>query len=136
MKTQSDNQHEALLKILNHDPEYRKSYRKLKPRYDLIKEMIRLRNELGITQKELAEKAHTHQSRISKIEAGTLNISLNTLVEIAEALEAEVDIKLNRIHQRRDVEYYQLFATSSATSPVVSSYHDVERDSFPVFTQV
>lgn len=74
--------------------EFQKADRQLKPFYDLIIEIINRRNDLGLTQKELAERAQTHQSRISKIESGEYNIRLSTLIKIAESLETEVSIKL------------------------------------------
>lgn len=76
------------------NPEVRKATRRLKPFYDLVLQIIRRRNELGLTQKALAERANTFQSRVSKIESAEHDIRLSTLVEIAEALETEVIIQL------------------------------------------
>lgn len=75
---------------LNEDAEYRKAKREIKPYYDLALEIIRRRVELGITQKELAKRANTFQSRISKIESGEHDIRFSTLIDIAEALDCEV----------------------------------------------
>jgi transcriptional regulator with XRE-family HTH domain len=75
---------------LNEDAEYRKANREIKPYYDLALEIIRRRVELGFTQKDLAERANTFQSRISKIESGEHDIRFSTLIDIAEALACEV----------------------------------------------
>ena len=75
---------------LNEDAEYRKAKREIKPYYDLALEIIRRRVELGFTQKDLAGRANTFQSRISKIESGEHDIRFSTLIDIAEALECEV----------------------------------------------
>jgi transcriptional regulator with XRE-family HTH domain len=77
-------------KELNEDAEYRKTKRKIRPYYDRALEIIKRRIELGFTQEELAEKAHTFQSRISKIESGEYDIRLSTLIDIAEALQCEI----------------------------------------------
>jgi transcriptional regulator with XRE-family HTH domain len=79
---------------LEQDEEFKKADRQLKPYYELVKAIVQRRSELGLTQKDLAEKANTHQSRISKIESAEHDIRISTLVQIAEALESEVSIRL------------------------------------------
>jgi ribosome-binding protein aMBF1 (putative translation factor) len=79
---------------LETNEEFSKEDQKLKPYYDLVVEIIRRRKVLGLTQKELAERIGTHQSRISKIEAAEHDVRLSTLIQIAEALEAEISIQL------------------------------------------
>ena len=74
--------------------DYRDAYRKLKPRFVVIRELVNRRNQLGITQKELAGLSHTHQSRISKIESSNHDIRLSTIVEMANALDADVEIRI------------------------------------------
>lgn len=76
------------------DPEFQKADRKIKPFYDLLLQIIKRRNKLGLTQKELAERANTYQSRISKIESGEYDVRLSTLIQIAEALDTSVEIHL------------------------------------------
>ena len=91
-----------LLTELDRDPDFRREYRRQKPYYDLLLEIVRLRKQLNLTQSELAKRASTHQSRISRIESGEHNIRIGTLIEIAEALEAQVEIRLVPI--RHDLE--------------------------------
>ncbi len=79
---------------LEKDEEFKKADRQLKPYYELVEAIIKRRNELGLTQKDLAKKASTHQSRISKIESAEHDIRLSTLIQIAEALDTEVSIRL------------------------------------------
>lgn len=73
-------------------PEFQKAKRRITPYHDLIVEIITRRLDLGLTQKELAEKANSFQSRISKIESGEHDIRLSTLTQIAEALGCQVCI--------------------------------------------
>jgi len=75
---------------LRKDSNFRKAQRQVAPYFDLAIEVIRRRIELGLTQKDLAEKADTFQSRISKIESGEHDIRFSTLIDIAEALQCEV----------------------------------------------
>lgn len=46
----------------------------------------KLRLSLGISQEELAEKAHLHRTYIGGIERGERNVSLINLVKISSAL--------------------------------------------------
>ncbi len=86
--------HEEVLQREWKDPEFRQEYRRRKPFFDVVRNLINLRHEAGITQKALAKKAGTHQSRISKIESAELDFRLGTLVKIADALDSVVEIKL------------------------------------------
>ncbi len=83
-----------LLNEFKKSPEFSQQYRKTKPFYDLIPQIINRRNQLGLSQKDLAIRAKTYQSRISKIESAEHDIRLSTLIEIAEALGMEIQIKL------------------------------------------
>lgn len=58
-----------------------------------IGERIRdIRTELGMTQRDLAEKTGLQQPHIVRIEAGRYSVGLDTLQLIAEALGCKVDI--------------------------------------------
>ena len=84
---------------LNQDIEFRKADRQIRPYFDIAEQLIRRRNELGLTQKDLAKLLGTHQSRISKIESGQNDVRFSTLLEIAEALETELIITLIPIEE-------------------------------------
>ena len=45
--------------MLNEDSEYKAEYERLKPRYELIAQIIHARNEQKITQAEMAERMGT-----------------------------------------------------------------------------
>ncbi len=50
--------------------------------YDLICDFIKLRNELGLTQKQMAEEAHVVREMITVIENRTKHPQINTLIKI------------------------------------------------------
>src|SRR5574340_658577 len=79
---------------LNKDPEFRKADRAIKPRFEILKQVVIRRIDLKMSQTDLAAKAGMHQSRISKIESADHDIRLSTLTSIAEALKCEVCIQL------------------------------------------
>ncbi len=89
---------EDLVSELKSDVEFQKSYRKKKPYYDLLNEIYQRRKQLGITQEELAQRAGVPQSNIARLESGEHNIRLSTLIQIAEALEAKVEIHLTPLN--------------------------------------
>ena len=116
---------EDLLCELEKSPEYRRAYRRQKPLYDLVFEIITRRNELGLTQKELADRAGTHQSAISRIESGEHNPRLNTLVEIAEGLESRLEIRLVPILEFEDKDCWQTILRAEA-SPQAGGSRDYQ----------
>ena len=70
----------------------RVEYDALAPEYELISQIIDARIENHLTQKQLAELAGTDQARISRLEKGSLNPSLDFIKKIAAALGKEVHI--------------------------------------------
>ncbi len=76
------------------DPEIRREYNNLEPKYMLIKQIILRRQKKGLTQKELALRIGTRQSAVARFESGLYNPSLTFLRKIAYALETELHITL------------------------------------------
>ena len=69
------------------NPELRKEYEALAPQYDIIDAVIAARMEKQMTQAELAERADTKQSNISRFESGNYNPSVEFLQKIVSALD-------------------------------------------------
>ena len=79
------------------DDEFRREYEALEEEFTIAREIIALRNEHDLTQKELAERIGTSQPAIARVESGNYrNISLSFLRRIAAALDAEPEIHLRR----------------------------------------
>ena len=55
--------------------------------------LIKSREMLGITQKQLANKVGIYQADISKIERGLANPSVSTLKRLADGLDVEIRIE-------------------------------------------
>jgi len=71
-----------------------KEYEALGPEFEFIASLIKRRSQRGLTQHELAKRAGTKQSAISRLESGTYNPSLAFLSRIADALGARIDISV------------------------------------------
>jgi ribosome-binding protein aMBF1 (putative translation factor) len=66
--------------------EYRKGYDSMDAECSLYEELIRMRKEKKITQKELAEKLGTFQSSVARFESGTYSPSFDFVSKLAGAL--------------------------------------------------
>ena len=83
--------HSQLMK----DEEFKAEFDKLKPRYELIAQIIDTRSQLNITQEELAQRVGTQKSNISRFESGSYNPSLDFVTKVAKSLGKEVHISLH-----------------------------------------
>lgn len=80
--------------VLEANSDLRKEYEVLAPQYDIIDAVIAARMEKQMTQAELAERADTKQSNISRFESGNYNPSVEFLQKIAGALDKQLEITL------------------------------------------
>gem|GEM_PF-86270 len=80
--------------LLMKDNEFKAEYGKLKPRYDVISQIISARTSQNITQEELALRVGTQKSNISRLESGAYNPSLDFLAKVARCLGKEIQVTL------------------------------------------
>ena len=85
---------EEAKKMLMMDSDFKAEYEKLKPRYDIISQVIEERTKQNLTQEELAYRVGTQKSNISRLESGTYNPSLDFLQKVAQSLGKEMTITL------------------------------------------
>ena len=76
------------------DPEVKAEYDRLKPEYDLIRQMIRKRLDKGMSQSDVAKKLGTKQAAISRLESGDYRVSLGRYAQYAEAVGSRLKITL------------------------------------------
>jgi transcriptional regulator with XRE-family HTH domain len=74
------------------NPEFAAEYERLGPEFELAEKLIRARKSAGLTQAELAERMHTTQSAIARMESGTLPARFDTLQRYAEATGNRLEI--------------------------------------------
>ncbi|MGB6128874.1 MAG: helix-turn-helix transcriptional regulator [Psychrilyobacter sp.] len=79
-------------KLKMEDKDFKEEYEKLGPEYEIISALIKARKEQKISQVELAKRAQTDQSHISRLERGSYNPSLNFLKKIADGLNMDIHI--------------------------------------------
>lgn len=87
------------------DQKVKKEYDRLQPEYDLIRQLLRMRMESGLTQEEIAEMIGTKKPNISRLESpsGRHSPRLTTIKKYAEAAGFEMQIKFKRIGTSKNV---------------------------------
>ena len=74
------------------DKQFRESYQEEKELLDIAFEISERRNKLGLSQKELSQKAHITQQQLSKVESG-VNCNMTTFLKVCHALNLTVGLK-------------------------------------------
>ncbi|MBP7768713.1 helix-turn-helix transcriptional regulator [Candidatus Woesebacteria bacterium] len=62
--------------------------------YELVVSLKEKRESLGLTQEKLAQLSNVPRTTITKVESGSRNATLETLMKIAEALGTSVELRL------------------------------------------
>lgn len=78
------------------DPEFRKAYDALEPKYALIREILDARIKRGITQAQIAKRAGTTQSAIARFESGVGNPTLDFMQRVSAAVGARLEVRISR----------------------------------------
>ena len=78
------------------NPEARAEYDAQAPEFELARELITARTRAGLTQSELAERMHTTQSTIARLESGRTMPSMRALARYAEATGSRAVVRLER----------------------------------------
>lgn len=87
--------HNEMKNLLFKDDELKEEYDASKLIYEIKSELISLRLEKGLSQKQLAELIGTKQSAISRLESGDSNPSVEFLSKVAHALGKNLHISFS-----------------------------------------
>lgn len=79
------------------NPEYRTAYDALEEEFALAAAIAEARARAGLTQEEVAERMHTTQGNVARMEAGRTMPSARTLARFAEAVGAKLKISFEPI---------------------------------------
>ncbi len=78
------------------DPAVKAAYDEMETEYKIAAMIIEKRIQEGLTQSELAKKAGTKQSAISRLESGNSNPSISFLKKVAKALHLRLVISMTK----------------------------------------
>ena len=76
------------------DAEFACEFRRTEALYQIGRDILHLRTQLNLTQKELAARVGTKQAGISRLENMTSPPTLSFLQRIADALNADLEIHI------------------------------------------
>jgi predicted transcriptional regulator len=77
-----------------HDPVFPGFKEMAERRRDLAADLVAMRQELGLSQTEVAARMRTSQSAVARLESGDADVKLSTLERYAAALGQQLDWKL------------------------------------------
>ena len=84
---------EKMKKRLLKNPEFKRLHEESRPEFEIARAVIRARIQKGLTQKQLADKLHTGQSAISRVESANSTPSLSFLKRLAQALGTSLSVQ-------------------------------------------
>lgn len=86
------------------DPDFAERFEKAGEAWDVALQLAALREESGLSQKELAQRVGTSQQQISRLESPSYEgHSLSMLRRVAEALGATLHVKVQRKKRQKQV---------------------------------
>jgi len=78
----------------NFTPEQKKMVEAEIKYYDVLMALRETRKKLGLTQEQLAKKANIPRTTITKVESGSYNPTIQTLMTIASAMNRRLQVNL------------------------------------------
>ncbi|MBI5094151.1 MAG: helix-turn-helix transcriptional regulator [Candidatus Hydrogenedentes bacterium] len=85
------------------DPEFASRFTEAGKAWDVALQLTRMREDAGLTQRELARRVGTTQQQISRLESsGYTGHSLSMLRRVAHALDAQLVVGFTRKHTAPD----------------------------------
>ena len=85
--------HEAFCAEVESRPSYDERKEVFELEYTIAKQIHDARKAAHLTQKELAEKMHTSQNVVSRIENARMNVSIHKLADYAHACGKRLEVK-------------------------------------------
>lgn len=73
--------------------EVKKEYEKLKPEYEIIREVLNARKNRNLTQQQLADRTGINRADISRLENGNSNPTIAQLQRIAEGMDMVLKVE-------------------------------------------
>ncbi len=83
------------------DPEFKREWDEMEPEFQLIKAVLKGREDQQLSQRQLSEKTGITQADISKIESGEANPTLETLKKLASGLGMNLNISFTPVIRRQ-----------------------------------
>jgi ribosome-binding protein aMBF1 (putative translation factor) len=76
------------------DPEFKRAYDELAPEFDIVSQIIALRLQRNLSQRDLAARMGTPQPSIARMESTRAIKNLDFVRRVADALDARLEVRL------------------------------------------
>lgn len=90
------------------DSEFAEAYERISVEYNLIQEAIKMRREIGYSQKDVAISSGLKQQNISRIEKVGTSPTLRNFLRYLDAIGLEVKIEKKRNKLKREIDSKEL----------------------------
>ncbi len=80
------------------DDELKEMYNEEREMLEISFQLLNARKKLGLSQEELAKRAHITQQQLSKIESG-MNCNLSTFLRVCHALRVKLNLRHSDVNQ-------------------------------------
>lgn len=84
---------EEINKRLESDIELKKSYDCSQREYEVLKQLVKMRNEMGLSQSDVARKSGLTQQMVSRIETVGNSPTLRNFIKYVDSLGLEIKIE-------------------------------------------
>lgn len=84
---------EEINKRLENDVDLKKAYDHAQREYEVIKQLVKMRNEMGFSQKDVARQSGLTQQMISRIETVDNSPTLRNFIRYVDSLDLEIKIE-------------------------------------------
>ncbi|EMS70222.1 helix-turn-helix domain-containing protein [Ruminiclostridium cellobioparum] len=79
-------------KRLKNDTELKKAYDEAQREYEIVKQLVKMRNEMGLSQSDVAKKSGLTQQMVSRIETVDNSPTLKNFIKYIDSVGLEIKI--------------------------------------------
>jgi DNA-binding XRE family transcriptional regulator len=91
---------EEINRRLENDDELKKAYDYAQHEYEIIKQLVKMRNEMGLTQSDVAIKSGLTQQMVSRIETIGNSPTLKNFIKYVDSLGLEIKLEKKNAKMR------------------------------------
>lgn len=84
---------ELINKRLENDVELKKAYDSAQHEYEVVKQLVKMRNEMGLSQRDVANQSGLTQQMVSRIETVDNSPTLRNFIKYVDSLGLEIKLE-------------------------------------------
>ncbi len=92
---------EEINKRLEKDSELKKAYNRSQQEYEVVKQLVKMRNEMGLSQSDVARQSGLTQQMVSRIETVDNSPTLRNFIKYVDSVGLEIKI----VKKTEEMEY-------------------------------